>query len=240
MPADHLRILIVDDHTLFRRGLRDVIDEALDMEVVAEAADGEQAIELVARLRPGQLDIVLMDIAMPKLDGIAATQRIIAADPSLPVVILTVSEHEDELLASVRAGAAGFLSKALSPEALTRALRDFYYSDALPMSGVMATRVLTHLRSAAAPQLAAPPAGTVAADQSQLQQLSARERQVLQLIARGRHDREIAHALDLTTNTVKKHVKNILQKLGVRNRVQAAAHLIESTHTATDRQSPVR
>ena len=113
-----LRILIADDHTLFRRGLRDVIDEAEDMEVVAEAADGEQAVRLASQLRPGGLDLVLMDIEMPKLDGITATQRIVAVDPGLPVVMLAVSDEELHLLAAVRAGAVGLLSKSLTPAAL--------------------------------------------------------------------------------------------------------------------------
>jgi DNA-binding NarL/FixJ family response regulator len=230
--APRLRILIADDHTLFRRGVREVIDEAEDMEVVAEAADGEQAVRLAAQLRPEGLDLVLMDIEMPKLDGIAATRRIAAADPTLPIVMLTVSTEERDLLAAVRAGAVGFLSKSLSSVALVRALRDFHRQGALPMSRVMASRVLGHLRSITESELAHVPAETPTVEQMMPQSLTRRQQEVLDLIARGARDRDIAGQLQLTENTVKKHVKNILHKLGARNRAQAAAYNRESTRAA--------
>src|SRR5207245_7276978 len=108
------------------------------MEVVGEAADGEQAVQLARRLRPHRLDLVLMDIEMPKLNGIGAMQQIVASDPELPVVMLTVSTQEHDLFGAMRAGAAGFLSKSLSPTALIRALRDFHRYGSLPMSRIMA------------------------------------------------------------------------------------------------------
>jgi len=228
---DRLRILIADDHTLFRRGIRDVIDEAEDMQVVAEAADGEQALRLVAQLRPDQLDLVLMDIRMPRLDGVTATRQIVAADPSLPVVVLTVSDEDEDLLAAVRAGAVGFLSKGMTPGALTRALRDFHRERALPMSRRMAMRALTYLQSVVAPVCPLPPGKASAAEQMTLQVLTGREQEVVQLIALGARDRDIARQLHLSENTVKKHVKNILDKLGARNRAQAAARCAELTRT---------
>jgi DNA-binding NarL/FixJ family response regulator len=231
---DRLRILIADDHTLFRRGIRDVIDEAEDMQVVAEAADGEQALRLVAQLRPDQLDMVLMDIRMPRLDGVTATQQIVAADPSLPVVVLTVSDEDEDLFAAVRAGATGFLSKGMTPGALTRALRDFHRERALPMSRRMAMRALTYLQSVVAPVCPPPPGGASAAEQMTLQALTGREQEVVQLIALGARDRDIARQLHLSENTVKKHVKNILDKLGARNRAQAAARCAELTRTLED------
>jgi DNA-binding NarL/FixJ family response regulator len=231
---DRLRILIADDHTLFRRGIRDVIDEAEDMQVVAEAADGEQALRLVAQLRPDQLDMVLMDIRMPRLDGVTATQQIVAADPSLPVVVLTVSDEDEDLFAAVRAGATGFLSKGMTPGALTRALRDFHRERALPMSRRMAMRALTYLQSVVAPVCPLPPGGASAAEQMTLQALTGREQEVVQLIALGARDRDIARQLHLSENTVKKHVKNILDKLGARNRAQAAARCAELTRTLED------
>ncbi|MDQ3810376.1 MAG: response regulator transcription factor, partial [Chloroflexota bacterium] len=149
-PRQPLRILVVDDHILFRRGICQVMADISDMEVVAEAADGEQAVREVERLRPHGLDLVLMDVEMPKLDGMAATRRIAAVDPDLPVVMLTVSGLDQDVLAAIQAGAVGFLSKSLSAPALIRTLRDFHRERALPMSRTMATRVLTQLRSPAA------------------------------------------------------------------------------------------
>jgi DNA-binding NarL/FixJ family response regulator len=224
-PEGHrFRILIADDRTLFRRGVRVVITEAEDMEVVAEAADGEEAVRRACQLRPNDLDLVLIDIQLAKLDGIEATRRIVAADPSLPVVILSGSVEEAEVLAAVRAGAVGFLSKDLSPVALIRALRDFHREGALPMSRKMAARLLTHLRSLREHEFAGAPVIRDSVEHRMPQSLTRREQQVLELIALGARDRDIAAELHLTVNTVKKHVKNILQKLGARNRAQAAAH----------------
>jgi DNA-binding NarL/FixJ family response regulator len=205
------------------------------MEVVAEAADGEQAAELATQLRPGHLDLVLMDLAMPKLDGVAAIRRIVAADPSLPVVVLTVSDEEDDLLAAVRAGAVGFLSKSLSPVALTRALRNFHYEGALPMSRKMATRALTHLQRLTGPEIGGAPSRPTRAETLPPQSLTERELDVLDLIALGARDRDIAEQLNLTVNTVKKHVKNILQKLKVRNRAQAAVRAAELARRTNER-----
>jgi DNA-binding NarL/FixJ family response regulator len=229
----HLRILIVDDQSIFRRGLRDVLEQAEDMAVVGEAADGQQAVELASELRPGGLDLVLMDIDMPVLDGIAATQRIVSVDPGLPVVMLSDSNEEPDVEAAVRAGAIGFLSKAVPPEALVRALRDFDREGALPMSRAIAARLLAHLRSVAAYELASTQAQSAAAEPTAMAALTRREREVLDLIALGARDRDIADKLNLTLNTVKKHVKNILEKLGARNRAQAAARHGEMTRPLT-------
>jgi DNA-binding NarL/FixJ family response regulator len=220
-----LRILIADDHTFFRRGVREVIEEEDDMEVVGEATDGEEAIQRIRELRPDGLDLVLMDVDMPCLDGIAATKRILAEDPGLPVVMLTVSTLDRDLFAAARSGAVGFLSKGLSPTALVRALRDFCREGALPMSPTMAAKVLAHFQQATAS--AAPNAAAMdEAVQEQVESpLTAREREVVQLIAQGARDRDIAERLILTEHTVKKHVKSILRKLGARNRAEAAARL---------------
>jgi DNA-binding NarL/FixJ family response regulator len=139
-----LRILLVDDHELFRRGVRDVLDEQQDMRVVADAADAQEALALVRELWPSQLDLVLMDIDLPRLDGIAATRIIRAEYPDLPVVMLTVSASNDDLYAAAHAGSVGFLRKSLTPDALVRALRDYQRSGALPMSRAMAARLLAH------------------------------------------------------------------------------------------------
>lgn len=209
-----MRILIADDHAFFRRGLREVIDEEPDMQVVAEAADGEQAIRRSRELRPDQLDLVIMDIDMPGIDGINATERITADDPFLPVVMLTVSTLDRDLFDAVRVGAIGFLSKSLAPDALVRALRNFHRDQALPMSPVMATKVLSYLQKGMSKgQSAQTPQVT----------LTPRESEVLDHIRRGARDHEIAASLVVTESTVKKHVQNILRKLHARNRVEAVA-----------------
>src|ERR671932_1791164 len=145
-----LRMLIVDDHAVFRRGIREVLHEEDDMQVVAEALGGEQAIQMVRDLRPDGLDLVLMDIDMPGMDGITTTERIAAEHPNLPVIMLTVSTLDRDLFEAVKVGAVGFLSKGLPPDAIVRALREFHREQALPMSAVMATRVLRFFQTRAA------------------------------------------------------------------------------------------
>jgi DNA-binding NarL/FixJ family response regulator len=222
--GDSLRILLVDDHALFRRGIREVIDAEEDMRVVAEAADGQEAVRRAAELRPDHLDVVLMDLDMPHLDGIATTQRLLASDPDLSVVILTVSTQDRDLFDAARLGAVGFLSKRLSGPAIVRALRDFRREGALPMSRTMAAKLLAHLRQAAAggeqrSAVAASPEGP------DTDQLTHREREVLELLATGARDREIAEQLTVAENTVKRHVQSILHKLGARSRTEVVARL---------------
>ena len=221
-----LRILIADDHPLFRRGIRDVIDEEDDMQVVGEAADGEQAVQRARELGPHGLDLVLMDIDMPRLGGIAATKRILAEHPGLPVVMLTVSTLDVDVFEATRAGARGFLSKSLAPAAMVRALRDFHRDGALPMSRTMAARLLAQLQqAAAASQQQFDPAAAAALEERMASTLTPREREVLELIAQGARDRDIAGRLVLTVSTVKAHVQHILRKLGARNRMEAVARV---------------
>lgn len=214
-----LRILVADDHPAFRRGVRDVIDDEVDMEVATEAADGVEAIERARALRPGGLDLVLMDIDMPEMDGIAATRRLMMEDPDLPVIMLTVSTFERDLVEAVRAGAIGYLSKSLSPDAMVRSLRDFHREGALPMSRAMAGTIIQHFRQSATPSVEE---FTTAAEKGDLA-LTQREREVIALIAGGARDREIADQLTVSESTVKKHVQRVLRKLHSRNRVEAAA-----------------
>jgi two-component system NarL family response regulator len=219
------RILIVDDHTFFRRGLRDVLNEEQEMEVVAEAGNGQWAGDLARSLRPHGLDLVLMDIEMPGMNGIEATRAILASDAALPVIILTVSSTDQDLFEAMRAGAAGFLSKSLSSTALVRTLRDFRNDGALPMSRSMAARVLAFFQQhgADSPVVETTRQGTSVAGDAP--QLTPREREVLELIASGYRDREIAGSLVVAETTVKKHVQSILRKLAAQNRTQAAARL---------------
>ncbi|CAA9335800.1 MAG: hypothetical protein AVDCRST_MAG40-2156 [uncultured Gemmatimonadaceae bacterium] len=218
--GEPLRLLLVDDHAMFRRGLREVLEEDPGLRVVAEAGDGEAGVERARALWPGGLDLVLMDIEMPRLDGIGAAKRILDELRGLPVVMLSALVDDDALLAAVRAGAVGFLSKSVSPDAMVRALRDYHRDGALPMSRTMAARALAHLQAAVAA-----PAPRESAPAPALAALTPREREVLGLVAEGLRDREIAARLSLSEGTVQVHVKNLLRKLGVRSRNVAAAYV---------------
>ena len=215
-----LRILVVDDHQSFRHMLAEIINAESDMSVVAEAPDGEQAVWLARHLRPNRLDLVLMDIEMPRLDGIRATEQINAVDPTLPIVILTVSTLDRSLFDAVQAGAVGYLRKGLAAGALVRALRDFHLEHALPMSRILAGKVLAYFQQRTAND---------SLSRAVTHALSQRERQVLDLLARGARDREIAEQLVIAERTVKKHVQNILRKLHARNRTEAVARLRNPT-----------
>jgi DNA-binding NarL/FixJ family response regulator len=215
VPA-RMRVLLADDHEAYRHAIAEVINAELDMQVVAEVSDGEQAVDLARYLRPDRLDLVLIDIAMPRLDGICAVEQLNLLDPELPVIMLTVSLLDRSLFDAVEAGAVGYLSKGVTPGALVRALRDFHRDGGLPMSRVMARKVLAYFRGQ--------PLRRLQNSTDLASELSPREHQVLALIAQGAHDREIAMSLVLSERTVKKHVENILRKLHARNRAAAAAH----------------
>lgn len=211
-----LRILLVDDHLLFRKGLAQLLDAQPDFEVVGEAADGLEALGQAQALRP---DLVLMDINMPNCNGFEATRRIKALVPDVQVVMLTVSEDEDDLAAAVRYGADGYLLKDLLPEALFQHLRSLAAGET-PISRTMTGKLF---RQAARQlvqesQLAVQPVATDV--------LSNRESQVLALVVNGHSNQEIADALGIAHNTVKNHLRSILTKLGVRNRAQAAAYAV--------------
>jgi DNA-binding NarL/FixJ family response regulator len=210
-----LRILIADHHEGFRHELRDTLAREPDFLVVAAESNGADAVRRVRALRPHGLDLVLMDIDMPVMNGIEAVAHIAETDPDLPLIILTVSTLDRELFAAMDSGAVGFLNKNLSPATLVRTLRDFHRNGSLPMSRIMAAKALAHLRQEQATLAQASPASN----------LSSREREVLGRIAGGAHDREIASAMVVAETTVKTHVRNILRKLGARNRAEAAARL---------------
>src|SRR4051794_22652268 len=145
-----LRLLIADDHTFFRRGLRAMLEEEPDLRVVAEAADGEEAVRQARTLGREGLDLVLMDVQMPRLDGIGATRRIREELGDLAVVMLTANTDDETLFAAVAAGASGFLSKGLAPDAMVRTLADFRRDGALPMTRTMAAKALAYLQAQAA------------------------------------------------------------------------------------------
>jgi DNA-binding NarL/FixJ family response regulator len=207
-----LRILLVDDHLLFRKGLARLLDAQHDFEVVGEAKDGLEAIEQAQLLHP---DLVLMDIGMPNCDGLEATRRIKAKMKDTYVVMLTVSDDEGDLATAVRHGADGYLLKDLRPERLFQQLRGLMSGEA-PISRTMAGKLFRQLARQSRPTVQ-PAARAV---------LSARECEVLALVVDGCSNREIAEALGIAHNTVKNHLRSILAKLGVKNRVQAAAYAV--------------
>jgi DNA-binding NarL/FixJ family response regulator len=207
-----LRVLVCDDEALIRTGLTLVLGALPDVEVVGEAADGIEAVALGRALRP---DVVLMDIRMPGLDGVGATRRL--AGPGVrepvPVLVLTTYDLDEYVVQAVLAGASGFLLKGAPPGELAHALQVVARGDAL-----LAPSVTRRLLDTFVPRLA-PPA--VAAAVPALRSLTARETEVLRLMAQGLSNAEIAASLTIATETVKTHVARLLAKLGVRNRVQA-------------------
>jgi DNA-binding NarL/FixJ family response regulator len=210
---ERLRVLIADDHEGFRYELRRTLAREPDLQVVADVSNGAEAVHRVAELGRGGVDLVLMDIDMPIMNGIDATAAIVAREPSLPIIILTVSTHDSDLFAGVRSGAIGFLNKTLTPATLVRTLRDFRQNGSLPMSRARAGKALAYLQHHVS--FPPPPA----------HHLSEREQEILTRIASGAHDREIADALVVAETTIKTHVRHILRKLGARNRAEAVAHL---------------
>lgn len=206
--TEPMRVLLVDDHALVRSAIRQAL-EAPDIDVVGEAASAEQAIEIATRLRP---HLVLMDIDLPGLSGIEAVRELAPRLPSTRFVMLTVSTDRRDLLDAIRHGAAGYLTKDLSGDALLRSVRGIRRGD-LPMSRAHAALVVEQLARG-------PRRGADADDVAEA--LSAREREVLHLLAEGLTDREIAGALAISPRTVESHVSSLLHKLGVRNRAEAA------------------
>jgi len=210
--SPRLRLLIADDQPLMRAGFRAVLEATGDMEVVGEAADGEQAVELARRLRP---DVVLMDIRMPVLDGIEATRRLAGHR----VLILTTFGLDDYIIEALRAGASGFVLKDVPTEELVRAVRIIGAGEAL-LSPAVTRRLLDRVgRRLPASATTTPAAFT---------ELTEREREVFELLARGLSNAEIAELLVVGDATVKTHVSNVLTKLGLRDRVQAVVLAYES------------
>jgi DNA-binding NarL/FixJ family response regulator len=210
-----VRVLLVDDDDLMRAGLRAVLSSDDSVEVVGEAADGREAVELAAGSRP---DVALMDVRMPNMDGIAATREVLERAPSTRVIVLTTFEEDDYIFGSLSAGASGFLLKRTRPEELIAAIHTVADGDAL-LSPSVTRRVVDRM----APRL---PLGETSSDR--LEELTPRERDVLELVARGLSNREIADALVIEESTVKTHVKRILMKLDLRDRVHAVILAYES------------
>jgi DNA-binding NarL/FixJ family response regulator len=223
-----IRVLIVDDDELMRAGLRGVLSSDPAIAVAGEAGDGRDALHRARLLEP---DVVLMDVRMPGLDGIAATERVLAEVPGARVVILTTFEQDDYIFGALRAGASGFLLKRTRPEDLIAAIHTIAAGDSL-LSPSVTSRVIERMARQPAPD---------AARDARLGELTPRELEVLELVARGLSNGEIAAALVIEESTVKTHVKRVLMKLGARDRVQAVIYAYEVGLTVTgERPAPRR
>ena len=211
LQAEPIRAMIVDDHALFRRGLEMVLDSEPDIELVGQASDGAEAVEKAAESLP---DVVLMDIRMPRSSGIEACRAVKEAAPSAKIVILTISDEEEDLFEAIRAGASGYLLKDIPLDEVAGAVRAVHGGQSL-INPSMAGKLLTEFATLAkrddeerAQELPAP-------------RLTEREMQVLKLVARGMNNRDIAKELFISENTVKNHVRNILEKLQIHSRMEA-------------------
>ncbi len=205
-----IRLLLVDDHNLVRKGTRALLTQVDDIVVIAEAADGSAAIHLAAQLQP---DVVLMDLMMPGVDGVTATAAIVAANPNARVIVLTSFGADDKLAAAVRAGALGYLLKDTDPDTLLQAIRQVARGDSW-LTPDMARRVLAQYQE--------PPPATL------VEPLTEREEEVLKRLAHGRSNSEIAAELSVAEVTVRTHVSHILAKLHCDNRVQAALYALRT------------
>lgn len=214
VTSEPIRVLLVDDQPLFRCAIATLLDQQTDMRVVGEAGNGLEALDLAFRLRP---DVVVMDVEMPVLDGVEAARRMREQLPHVKVVMLTVSDDDEDLLTAIRLGVRGYLLKDLRPEELYEMIRAVA-RDETPVSPSLVSRLVAELRD---PLPAHTPDAPAPEDS-----LSHRELEILQLVARGLSNKEIGATLSITEGTVKNHVHNALHKLQMENRIQAAAYIV--------------
>jgi two-component system, NarL family, response regulator LiaR len=206
--ANKIRVLVADDHAVVRQGLRTFLELQEDIEVVADVADGRQALDAVAEHDP---DVVLMDLVLPEVDGVEAIRRIVSERPRVRVIALTSFLDDDKLFPAVRAGAAGYLLKDVEPAELVKAIRTVHAGEGL-LHPAVASRLMEEVAAGG---------GREAPDN-----LTPREREVVGLIARGRSNKRIALELGISEKTVKTHVSSILGKLGLTDRTQVALHAV--------------
>lgn len=233
MKASAIRVLLVDDHTLFRSGIRSLLQSYPEFEVVGEAGDGREGIHLAAQFRP---EVVLLDLNMPGLSGCETARLILEESPESRVLMLTVSEDADDLIDTLRVGACGYLLKNIQAETLVSAINTAAQGESV-VSPQMMGKLLNGVRGAAAQEprgsarIGRSVAGGVHAagvEGGDLDKLSPREREILQYVARGQSNKEIARVLDVAESTVKIHVQNMLRKLNLSSRVQAAVYAVEN------------
>ena len=213
-PEDAVSVLIVDDHALFRRGLQMVLEGESDINVVGEASDGQEAVERAEHTSP---DVVLMDVRMPKRSGIEATRAIKDMLPSTKILMLTISDEEADLYEAIKAGASGYLLKEISIDEVANAVRAVQQGQSL-ISPSMASKLLTEFAAMVKRR----------DERSQVPgpRLTERELEVLKLVAKGMNNRDIGAELFISENTVKNHVRNILEKLHLHSRMEAVVYAV--------------
>jgi DNA-binding NarL/FixJ family response regulator len=213
---DTIKVLVADDHALFRRGITAVLANQAHLEVVGEAIDGMEAIEKAEETTP---DVILMDLNMPRCNGLEATQALQAKMPEVNILVLTVSDNEADLYAAMKFGAKGYILKNTEPEELVHAIFHIAQGGVI-VSPLMATKLLAEFKD---------PGGEASAENQKETEavLSPREGEVLQLVAQGATNKEIADSLFISENTVKTHLRNIMEKLHLANRSQAAAYAVK-------------
>jgi two-component system nitrate/nitrite response regulator NarL len=213
--TEPISVLLVDDHTLFRSGVRSLLQRNPRFNVVGEASDGVDGIERAMQLRP---DVILLDLHMPGMSGVETLQLILQSWPDAAVIMLTVSEEGEDLASALQAGARGYLIKNIDADYLVRAIERTAAGEPV-LAESMAAKLVAQLQKQREPKAPAPP--------SELDKLTPREREILACLARGESNKLIARVLDLAESTVKIHVQNILKKLGLSSRVQAAVFAVE-------------
>ena len=212
--TDALKVLVVDDHSLFRRGLLMTLDHERDIEVVGEAANGQEAVEKAVELMP---DVVLMDVRMPGHGGIEATERIKDLVPSAKILMLTISDDEADLYEAIKAGASGYLLKEIQTEEVAEAIRSVFAGQSR-ISPSMAPKLLNEFAAMRKQEAETPPLPAP--------HLTEREMDVLKLVAKGMGNRDIAKRLFISDNTVKNHIRNILEKLHLHSRMEAVVYAV--------------
>ena len=205
-----IRVLIVDDHAMFRQGIRALLEGCDDVEIVGEATEGKEAIEKVRQLGP---QVVLMDIAMPAMGGLEATRRIQKESPNVKVLVLTQYEDSEYILSLLRAGAKGYISKTATASELTSAIRAIHKGESFLYPSAATTLIEEYLMR-------------VGGEKNEYERLTDREREILQLVAEGRTNREIADTLFISVKTVLRHRTNIMEKLGFHNRTELIKYAI--------------
>ena len=223
--SDRIRILIADDHALFRQAVRAILADEPDLELIAEAGDGDEAVRLAIELVP---DVVLMDVRMPKLNGIEASRKISADLPTAKIVMLTVSDDDADLVEAIKAGASGYLLKEVDPTEIATAVRQTFAGHSL-LSPAVASKLVSEFAAIS----------KRADDRALRPSLTDRELEVLQLAADGLTNRQIGRRLTISENTVKNHIRNILEKLHLHSRMEAVLYAVrEDMINLEDRDKP--